>query len=214
MLSWGRQVFFWRHQASFLTSCALRRGRLCFQEQKHAVLAPLWKICPQKMPVIRSSWTSLQVIFSWVWFYFQINRSWEALLPSCKPELFSDYLGFICLGVGDRCEGVCWQLQGADPGGVPECWGEEHCSICGGAAGGVPGDMRGKRRLAQPCCFAQALLLCSSNVDSFLISWNVLFLHKDSFYLLVSHGIHCCCLQDDFSAFCLICSFRWAWNLS
>lgn len=89
----------------------LEEHRLCFDEQKHAMLAPLWKTFPQKMPTVPSTWTPLWVIFSWVWFYFQINRSWEPLLPSHKPNLFSDYLGLICLGVGVGCEGVCWQLQ-------------------------------------------------------------------------------------------------------
>lgn len=53
----------------------------------------------------------MQVIFSWVWFYFQISRSWEPLLPSHMPNLFSNYLGSIFFGVGDGCEGACCQLQ-------------------------------------------------------------------------------------------------------
>jgi len=140
-------------QLYFQWHVLLEEHGVCSDEQKRAVLAPLWKTFLQKMPTAPSSWTSLHVIFSWVWFCFQINRSWVPLLSSLKPNLFSDYLGLICLGVGDGCEGVCWQLQVLIP---EECQkGDQHCSVCGGADGEAPGDVGGKRQLAQPCCFGQ-----------------------------------------------------------
>lgn len=71
---------------------------------------------------------------------------------------------------------------GANPRRVPGCQkGDEHCSICGGAAGEAPGDVGGKRRLARQFCFGQDWLPCSSGVGSFLVSWNPLLLHKGSF---------------------------------
>lgn len=43
--------------------------------------------------------------------YYQMNRSWEPLLSSHKPNFSPDYLGLICLDPGDGWEGVYWQLQ-------------------------------------------------------------------------------------------------------
>lgn len=145
-------------------------------------LPPLVKDVPPKEAHRPSSWTSLQVIFSWVWFYFQINRSGEPLLPSHKPNLFSDYLGINWPWCGWWMWRCVLTAVGANPRGVPGCRkGDEHHSICGQAAGEAPRDVGGKRRLARQCCFGQDRLPYSSDVGSFLVSWNALLLHKGSF---------------------------------
>lgn len=191
---------------------------LCFDEQKHAMLAPLWKTFPQKMPTIPSTWTPLRVIFSWVWFYFQINRSWEPLLPSHKPNLFSGYLGLICLGVSVGCEGVCWQLQVLIPEESQGTENEMSTTASAGEQLGKPlgtweerDDWLNRAVLGKTGFLVVAMLTAFSSPEMHCFCTKTASV---SSALPVPSGIRCCCLQDDFSALCLICSFRWAWSLS
>lgn len=132
------------------------------------------------MPTVPSSWTSWQVIFSWVWFYFQINRSCESLLPFRKPNLFSDYLRLICLGVGDGCEGVSWQLQVLIP---EESQGAEKemstAASVGEQLGKPPGMWEGRDDWLDSAVLGKTGFFVVAMLAA--VSWNALLLHKGSF---------------------------------
>lgn len=113
----------------FLQLVVIEERGVCLDECTHAAFALLWNTAPQKMPTAPSRWTSPRVIFSWVWFYFQINMSWKPLLPSHKPNRFSAQRWGAWSGAGDGCEGVCCWLRML-------CWSqrtpgiEKETSIC------------------------------------------------------------------------------------
>lgn len=111
-----------------------------------------------------------------------MNRSWESLLPSHKPNFSLDYLGLICLGVDDGCEGVCWRLQLLIP---EESQGAKNMSTSPqhlqGSSWGSPQGCGGEETGWLNSAILGKTGFLVAIAASFLISWSVLLLHKASF---------------------------------
>lgn len=125
-----------------------------------------------------------RIIFTWVWIYFQMNRSWEPLLSSHKPNFSPDYLGLICLGVGDGWEGVCWQLQLLIPEesqGDKKEMSTSQQHLQRSSWGSLQGCEREKTGWLNSAILGKTGFLVVAIVGSFLVSWDVLLLYKDSF---------------------------------
>lgn len=125
-----------------------------------------------------------RIIFIWVWIYFQMNRFWEPLLPSHKPNFSPDYLGLICLGVVDVCEGVCWQLQLLIPEEAQGAKKEmstflQH--LQGSSWGSPQGYGREETGWLNSAFLGKIGFLVVAIVGSFLVSWSVLVSYKGSF---------------------------------